>query len=109
MPRLPKPAHAPAAAPRRRGDATAVVTARLRRWYAHRGLRLPPDVQAEFTAMGMEAIARAPGHAPHAVMDELLGELDGMLGHVPPAPGVAAWWQRLRRAVRASDRGARPR
>lgn len=85
--------------PRAQAAAARVADVRLERWYRQRGLRLPPDVQAEFTAMGVEALAGNPGRAPDAVMDELLAEFDQTLGHIHADGRTStrpSWLQRLR-------------
>lgn len=106
----------PTSDPRTPQDAAAaarVADLRLERWYVEHGLRLPPDVQAEFTAMGVEAIAADPARAPDAVMDDLLAELDETLGHIEASQRSAAkrptWLQRLRRPFsRSTDERPRP-
>lgn len=101
--------------PQAQAAAARVADLRLERWYAARGLRLPADVQAEFTAMGVEAIAGDPSRAPDAVMDDLLAELDQTLGHIVSSEGRSqrgaarpSWFQRLRRPFSsARDEGPR--
>lgn len=83
------------------------VALRLEHWYRERQLDLPPDVQAGFVEMGVEAVAAHPERARDDVIDDLIGELDASLtrikGEPAPvdgAPGPAAgarrsWWRRL--------------
>lgn len=99
--------------PRALADAARIADLRLEQWYRARRLQLPPEVQAEFTAMAFEAIARDPTRNADAVMDTLIGELDERLGHIvssdPGAPGARgrvrpSLLQRLRRPFRSSAR-----
>lgn len=99
--------------PRALADAARVVDLRLERWYQARRLQLPPEVQAEFTAMAFEAIARDSGRSADAVMDTLIAELDARLGHIVAdvdASGAdsrrarPSLLQRLRRPFREKDR-----
>jgi hypothetical protein len=97
--------------PVRMSDAARVADLRLEQWYRARELELPPETQAEFTAMAFEAIARDPGRDADAVMDELIAELDLRLGriqatHSPKAGNVGAGnrrtlLQRLKRRLRS--------
>lgn len=106
MPSTPTPSTT-LATPQAQAAAARVADLRLERWYLQRGLRLPPDVQAEFTAMGVEAIAGDPARAPDAVMDDLLAELDQTLGHIHASertPTRPSWLQRLRRPFSRSAR-----
>ena len=103
--------------PRVLADAARIADLRLEQWYQARRLNLPPEVQAEFTAMAFEAIARDPTRSADAVMDTLIGELDAHLGHIVSTDASAArahcgrvrpsLLQRLRRPFTSSDR-ARP-
>lgn len=83
-------------------EAARIADLRLEQWFDARGLELPFEVQAEFTAMAFEAIARERERDPDAVMDELIGELDQRLSHIqsaaPPAESRTrpGWLQRLR-------------
>lgn len=98
--------------PRVLADTARIADLRLEQWYQARRLNLPPDVQAEFTAMAFEAIAREPTRDADAVMDTLIGELDEHLGHIVSDAGAAnargrvrpSLLQRLRRPFRTSPR-----
>lgn len=94
-------------------DLARDVALRLEHWYRERQLDLPPDVQAGFVEMGVEAVIRHPGRPRDEVLDELVAELDTSLSRIKaePAPGMATgtipadaprrgWWRRL------FDRGA---
>ena len=66
-------------------DAAAIagdVTLRFERWFQAHRLALPPETQAEFVEMGMEAVMRHPERPRGEVLDELIGELDQRLGHI---------------------------
>lgn len=96
--------------PRVLADTARIADLRLEQWYQARRLNLPPDVQAEFTAMAFEAIARDPGRDADAVMDTLIGELDAHLGHIVSSDGGRvrpSLLQRLRRPFRSRDRTRR--
>lgn len=103
--------------PRVLADTARIANLRLEQWYQARRLNLPPEVQAEFTAMAFEAfeaIARDPTRSADAVMDTLIGELDAHLGHIVSTDAGAArahggrvrpsWLQRLRRPFGSADR-----
>lgn len=72
-------------------DLARDVALRLERWYQQRGLSLPPETQAGFVEMGVEAVQRHADRPREAVLDELIGELDGSLAriHAHPQPAFA--------------------
>ncbi|GAB2503880.1 hypothetical protein [Lysobacter humi (ex Lee et al. 2017)] len=89
-------------------DLARDVALRLEHWYREHQLDLPPDVQAGFVEMGVEAVTRYPERPRDEVLDELLAELDASLSRIKaePAPGTASgampataprrgWWRRL--------------
>lgn len=88
-------------------DLARDVALRLERWYRERQLDLPPEVQAGFAEMGVEAVVLNPDRSRDAVLDELVAELDSSLSRikteprredVEPGPAVSArpsWWKRL--------------
>lgn len=63
-------------------DLAREVALRLEQWYAARGLALPPQTQAGFMEMGMEAVLRHPDRPRGEVLDELMGELDASLARI---------------------------
>lgn len=63
-------------------DLARDVSLRLEQWYAAHGLDLPPDAQAGFVEMGVEAVSRYPERPRDAVLDELIAELDQHLAAV---------------------------
>ncbi|MFC0676744.1 hypothetical protein ACFFGH_02605 [Lysobacter korlensis] len=63
-------------------EAARIADLRLEQWYEARRLKLPLEVQAEFTSMAFEAIARDRTRDPEAVMDDLIDELDQRLGRI---------------------------
>jgi hypothetical protein len=91
-------------------DVARIADLRLEQWYQARGLELPPDTRAGFTAMAFEAIARHPERDADAVMDDLIAELDQRLGRVQalhaPEPSLTrsgsrrTLMQRLKRRFR---------
>lgn len=74
----------------RDADLARDVALRLERWYAQRGLTLPPETRAGFVEMGVEAVVRHPERPRGDVLDELIVELDASLAriHAEPAPAV---------------------
>lgn len=88
-------------------DLARDVALRLERWYHERQLDLPPDVQAGFVEMGVEAVSGHPERLRDEVIDDLIGELDASLARIKrePAPvdgapspaggGRRSWWRRL--------------
>lgn len=72
-------------------DLAREVALRLERWYRERELDLPPDVQAGFAEMGIEAVIRHPERARDDVLDDLIAELDASLSRIKaePAAGTA--------------------
>lgn len=58
------------------------VSLRIEQWFHDHRLALPPETQAEFVRMGVEAVARHPERPRNEVLDELIGELDQRLGHI---------------------------
>lgn len=91
-------------------DLAREVALRLEHWYRERQLDLPPEVQAGFVEMGIEAVAGHPERPRDEVLDDLIGELDASLMRIKgePAPGSAqdddqagtgagrrSWWRRL--------------
>lgn len=75
MPPQPGPASAAA-------DLARDVALRLEQWYQARGLKLPPDTQAGFVEMGVEAVMRHPERPREDVLDDLLAELDASLSRI---------------------------
>jgi hypothetical protein len=86
-------------------DLAREVALRFERWYRERQLELPPDVQAGFVEMGVEAVVRNPDRTRDAVLDALVAELDASLSRIKteplrdPAPADAgapraSWWRR---------------
>ena len=73
-------------------DLARDVALRLGQWYRERQLELPPDVQAGFVEMGVEAVHRHPERPRDDVLDELVAELDASLSRIKaePAPGTAS-------------------
>lgn len=98
LPRQPSPASADA-------DLAREVTLRLEHWYQQRGLTLPPETQAGFVEMGVEAVVRDPDRPRGEVLDELIAELDASLARiqaevrtgpaVAPTPRRRGWFGRL--------------
>jgi hypothetical protein len=97
-------------------DAAAVagdVSRRFEHWFQAHRLALPPETQAEFIEMGMEAVLQHPERPRGEVLDELIAELDQRLGHIvteatdqqdrAPAqpPGARRGW--LRRLLGRGD------
>jgi hypothetical protein len=62
--------------------AAGEVSLRFDRWFAARGLELPPETRAEFIEMGMEALQRWPERSTGDVLDELIAELDERLANI---------------------------
>lgn len=63
-------------------DVAHEVVLRLERWYDERRLALPADTKAEFARMAFEALLQHR-ERPHAeLLDNLVLELDGMLGDI---------------------------
>lgn len=60
-------------------DLARDVALRLERWYQQRGLTLPPETQAGFVEMGVEAVVRHASRPRDEVLDELIAELDASL------------------------------
>lgn len=71
-------------------DIARDVALRLEQWYRSSGLDLPPDVQAGFVEMGVEAISRNPERPRDAVLEELIAELDTSLDRIKAEPGARA-------------------
>lgn len=71
-------------------DLARDVALRLEQWYRTRSLDLPPDVQAGFVEMGVEAVTRNPDRARPDVLDELVAELDASLARIKAEPGADA-------------------
>ncbi len=67
-------------------EAARDVSLRLEQWYLDRGLALPPETQAGFLQMGLEAIALHPDRPRGDVLDQLIGELDTTLGRIRAEP-----------------------
>ena len=86
------PSHLPAQpAPASAGaDLARDVALRLERWYQQRGLSLPPETQAGFVEMGVEAVVRNPGQPRDEVRDELVAELDASLARIHDDARAAA-------------------
>jgi hypothetical protein len=72
LPEQPAPASAGA-------DLAREVSLRLERWYQERALALPPETQAGFVEMGVDAVLRDPARARDDVLDQLIAELDASL------------------------------
>ena len=79
---LPVPPATPVAPPVDAAGIARDVSLRFEQWFQTHRLTLPPETQAEFVEMGVEAVTRHPGRPRDEVLDELIGELDQRLGHI---------------------------
>lgn len=78
----PVPPSAPMPAPADPAVIAGEVSLRIEQWFQAHSLALPPQTQAEFVEMGVEAVMRHPERPRNEVLDELIGELDQRLGHI---------------------------
>lgn len=62
------------------------VTLRLEHWYLRHRIALPPETKAEFTRMAFEALLQNPDRERDDLLEDLLLELDGMLGEIIAEP-----------------------
>lgn len=77
------PSHPEQPAPVSAGaDLAREVALRLERWYDERGLDLPPETQAGFLEIGIEAVTRDATRPRDAVLDDLIAEFDASLSRI---------------------------
>lgn len=112
MQTTPSPLPAQPAPVSAQADLAREVALRLEHWYRERQLDLPPEVQAGFVEMGIEAVAGHPERPRDEVLDDLIAELDASLmrikgepapaategdehGHGDTGGGHRSWWRRL--------------